>query len=65
MSDIEHILQRETVWHPNTEHRDNIVDLTRRQPRAFERIAVALAQVWSNLVVEFHGILTEIFSHAS
>jgi len=65
MHGIEHILQREAVRHPNAEHRDDVIDLSRRQPCAFERIAVALAQVRRNPVEKSHALLSVNVSHAS
>jgi hypothetical protein len=65
MNDLEHILQQEAVRHPDAEHRHNIIYLSGRQPCAFERIAVAFAQVRSNPVVEFHALLSPSVSDAS
>jgi hypothetical protein len=65
MDDIEHVLQRVAVRHPNAEHRDGIIDLSRRQTRALERVAVALAQVRRNPVVKTHALLSVNVSDAS
>jgi len=57
MHGVEHILSCEAVRHPDAKHRDDIIDLSRRQPRTFECIAIALAQIRRNPVVECHALL--------
>jgi hypothetical protein len=55
---VEHILAREAAWHPDSKHRDDIIDLSWRQPCAFEGIAIGLTEIRRNSVVECHALLT-------